>query len=227
MRITLAALAALALCSELAAQGTPSNRGSTVTLGAAVAVVPRYPGSDEHRVRPFPMVEWTLGSRRITAGPRVGGDGGALSALVVGTPHVGFAAEMGFLDSRPESRADALAGMDDRDRVATVGGTLTSRAGPLQGSAGVTRGLNDRAGTHGTARVGVAIPFRRLIAIAGTSATFADAKQMRRDFGVTEIEASRRQALIDWGDARLRADEGLVYRPDGGLRQVGGSLTLV
>jgi hypothetical protein len=116
--------------------------------------------------------------------------------------------------------------MDDRDRVATVGGTLSYRAGPLQGSAGVTRGLNDRAGTLGTARIAVAIPFRRLIAIAGTSATYADAKQMRRDFGVSEIEASRRQTLIDGGDDRLEGNDGFAYRPDGGLRQIGGSLTL-
>jgi outer membrane scaffolding protein for murein synthesis (MipA/OmpV family) len=130
MRTILATAAAVALSSGLAAQGSPSNDASTVTVGAAVAVSPRYPGSDEHRLRPFPTVEWTLGSRHI-------------------------------------------------------------------------------------------------IAIAGTSATFADAKQMRRDFGVTGIEASQRQNLIDAGDDRLRASEGQAYRPDGGLRQVGGSLTVI
>jgi outer membrane scaffolding protein for murein synthesis (MipA/OmpV family) len=110
MRTTLAAIAAAALSAELAAQGSPSDRGSTVTFGAAVAVIPRYPGSDEHRVRPLPTVQWTLGSRHLTAGPRLSGDGGTLSALIIGTPRVGFATEMGFLDKRPESRADALAG---------------------------------------------------------------------------------------------------------------------
>lgn len=227
MRTIVAAVTTVALSSDLGAQGSPSNSGSTVTVGAAVAVSPRYPGSDDHRLRPYPMLEWALGTRRVTAGPRPGGDGGTVSALVTGTSGIGFAAELGFLDDRPESRADALAGMDDRGRVATIGGMLSYRAGPLQASAGATRGLNDGAGTLGMARLAVVLPFGRLILIPGVSATFADVKQMRRDFGVSEIEAVRRQHLIDGGDGRLKDDEGFAYRPDGGLRQVGGSLALM
>ena len=50
---------------------------------------------------------------------------------------------------------------------------------------------------------------------------------MRRDFGVTPAEASRRQSLIDGGDRRLRPDEGSAYRPNGGLHHVSGTLSVV
>jgi outer membrane scaffolding protein for murein synthesis (MipA/OmpV family) len=50
---------------------------------------------------------------------------------------------------------------------------------------------------------------------------------MRREFGVTELEATRRQALIAAGDDRLDPDDGLSYRPDGGLRHVGASLSIM
>ena len=50
---------------------------------------------------------------------------------------------------------------------------------------------------------------------------------MRREFGVTETEAARRQALIDDGDDRLEADEGVAYRPGASLRSVGPSLTAI
>jgi outer membrane protein len=49
---------------------------------------------------------------------------------------------------------------------------------------------------------------------------------MRREFGVTQAEAARRQALIDAGDDRLEADEGVAYRPHGGLRHIRASLSL-
>jgi outer membrane protein len=88
--------------------------------------------------------------------------------------------------------------------------------------------VNDDAGFAGTARIGVTRPFgRRLLVGAGLGATFADGWQMRREFGVSEGEASRRQALIDAGDARLEPDEGPAYRPEGGLRHIGASVSLM
>ena len=44
---------------------------------------------------------------------------------------------------------------------------------------------------------------------------------------MTSAEASRRQALIDGGDRRLRPDEGSAYLPNGGLHHVSGTLSVI
>jgi outer membrane scaffolding protein for murein synthesis (MipA/OmpV family) len=90
----------------------------------------------------------------------------------------------------------------------------------------VTRGLNDGAGVVGTARVAASQRIGHLIAGAGIGATIADARQMRRDFGVTPEEALRRQALIASGDDRLKPGDAIAYRPGGGLHHVDAALSL-
>jgi outer membrane scaffolding protein for murein synthesis (MipA/OmpV family) len=173
------------------------------------------------------MAQVAVGSHSSYLAPSTTGFGIALGAYALRTPRLSLAGEVGVQDSRPASRTDALAGTDDRDRVATVGASLGYRAGPAEARVGVSRGLNDGAGFLGTARFALTRPFGRLIATAGVGATFADGRQMRREFGVTELEATRRQALIAAGDDRLDPDDGLAYRPEGGLRHVGASLSLM
>jgi outer membrane scaffolding protein for murein synthesis (MipA/OmpV family) len=116
--------------------------------------------------------------------------------------------------------------MDDRDVVAALGTTLTYRVGPLEAALGVVQGLNDGAGFLGTGRVSVSQVLGHLVIRVGAGATLADARQMRREFGVTDSEARRRQSLIDAGDDRLRADAGRAYRPSGGLRHLGAAFLL-
>ncbi len=198
-----------------------------VTLGGAAVILPEYPGSDQYRVLPLPMTQGALGSHTSYLAPSTTGLGIALGAYALRTPRLSLAGEVGVHDNRPASRADALAGTDDRDRVATVGASLGYRAGPAEVRVGASRGLNDAVGFLGAARLAFTRPFGRLIATAGVGAAFADGRQMRREFGVTELEAGRRQALIAAGDDRLDPDEGLAYRPDGGLRHVGVSLSLM
>jgi outer membrane scaffolding protein for murein synthesis (MipA/OmpV family) len=226
MRTTLAAVLACVLSLELTAQEPPRTPVWSASIGAAVVVFPRYSGSDEYRVLPLPIAQVTFRDR-IFFGPSTAGVGGGLGVYAIRAGHFDLAVEAGVQDSRSASRADALAGTDDRDVMATAGASASYRAGPLDAAVGVTRGLNDEAGVLGTARLSVSHPFGRLIATAGISAALADARQMRRDFGVTEIEASRRQTLIEAGDQRLRPTEGSAYQPDGGLRQVGLSVSLV
>jgi outer membrane scaffolding protein for murein synthesis (MipA/OmpV family) len=208
---------ALGLSGEVAAQGT---------VGAAAVIVPEYPGSDQYRVLPLPMTQVAVGSYSSYLAPSTAGLGIALGAYALRTPRLSLAGELGILDSRPASRTDALAGTDDHDRVATVGANLGYPFGPAEARVGISRGLNDDAGFLGTARVALTRPFGRLIATAGVGATFADGRQMRREFGVTELEAGRRQDLIASGDSRLEPDDGTAYRPGGGLRHLGASLAL-
>jgi outer membrane protein len=196
-----------------------------VTLGVAALLVPSYPGSDEFRVLPIPLAQVTF-RERLFLGPSTTGPGGAAGGYLIRSSRVGLMAEASVQDKRPASRADALAGMDDRDVVATVGTTVTYRVGSLEGALGVTRGLNDGAGFLGTGRVRLSQICGRLMIRAGAGATLADVRQMRREFGVTDGEARRRQSLIDAGDDRIEADEGRAYRPSGGLRHLGASLML-
>jgi outer membrane scaffolding protein for murein synthesis (MipA/OmpV family) len=226
MRIPLVAVLACILPLALAAQEPSRPAAWSGTLGAAVLIFPQYLGSDEYRVIPLPIPQVTFRDR-IFVGPSTTGVGGGLGVYAIRSRRFDLAVEAGVQESRSESRADALAGTDDRDVGGTVGASASYRAGLLEAAVGVATGLNDKAGLLGTVRLSVSRPLGRVIATAGISAAFADARQMRRDFGVTEVEANRRQALIEAGDERLRPTDGSAYRPDAGLRQVGASVSLV
>jgi outer membrane scaffolding protein for murein synthesis (MipA/OmpV family) len=228
MRRTLAAVIIVSLVSaELAAQEPPPASDWNVSLGAGALASPSYPGADEYRIIPFPLTQVAY-RNRVFLGPSTTGTGFGIGAYALRTQQVGLAAEVGFLNDRPASRADALAGMDDRDFVATASVSLSYRLNAFEGTLGATQGLNDDAGLLGGMRISYSQRVGgRFIASAGLGATFANARQMRWDFGVTSAEASRRQALIAAGDDRLDADDGSPYDPDGGLRHLGASLSLV
>jgi outer membrane scaffolding protein for murein synthesis (MipA/OmpV family) len=182
MRSTVIGVLALALCGELEAQGRPPSSGPAVTVGAVAVILPEYPGSDQYRVLPFPTAQVALGSHSSYLAPSTTGLGIALGAYALRTSRLSLAGEVGVQDSRPASRTDALAGTDDRDRVATVGASLGYRAGPAEARVGVSQGLNAGGGFLGSARFALTRPLGRLIATAGVGATFADSRQMRRDF---------------------------------------------
>lgn len=224
--LTLAgAVSLLAYAGELTAQETRASSWRIMS-GAAVMVFPEYAGSDEYRALPLPITEITY-RNRLYLGPSSNGLGIALGAYAIRTPRFDVAIEVGGQSDRRASRADALAGMDDRDWGAAAGASMTYRTGPLEATAGVVRGFNDGSGTLGNATVSLSRPVGRLIPTVGLGATFADARQMRRDFGVTSAEATRRQSLIDGGDRRLRPDEGNAYRPNGGLHHLSGTLSAI
>lgn len=228
MRSTIGTILVISLAggSTLAAQQSTTPPTWEITLGAGALTSPSYPGSDEHKFFPLPLTQVTW-RNRVYLGQSTAGNGPGLGAYAVRTAHLGLAAEVGMLQDRPTSRADALAGMDNRTFVATASGTVSYRVGPVEAAVSATQGLNDGAGLLGTARLGYTQTVgSRFIAAINFTATFANARQMRWDFGVTDAEASRRQALIASGDDRLHADEGGTYRPDAGLRQTGTSLSL-
>jgi MipA family protein len=234
MRNLFTIILALALPARLLAQepsAEPQNAQYAapewnVSAGAMAFTYPRYPGSDEYRVVPFPLVNASFRDR-VYLGPSTTGIGFALGAYPIQTPHVRLAVEVGGQDSRPASRADALVGMEDRDAVATGGVSLSYRTGPWEGILAVSYGINDGAGLIQTTRLVYSRPLGKVFFSAAVGAALADGKQMRREFGITDAEAARRQALIDAGDGRLEPDEAQPYRPDGGLRHLGTGITLV
>jgi outer membrane protein len=228
MRATIGTvLLAFTAFTWIAAQAPQAFPNWEVSLGAGVLAAPSYPGAEEYRVTPFPLTQVSYRGR-VYLGPSSTGTGVGLGAYAIRTERFGVAAEVGFLNNRPASRADALAGMDDRDVVATASMSMSYRMSAFQGVLSVTQGLNDGAGLLGAAALSYGLRVGpRLSATAGVGATFANARQMRWDFGVTGTEAARRQALITAGDDRLEADEGGPYRPEAGLRQIGASLSLM
>jgi outer membrane scaffolding protein for murein synthesis (MipA/OmpV family) len=187
---------------------------------------PRYPGSDEYRVVPFPLVDARFRDRAYL-GPSSTGIGFALGAYPIQTPHWRLAVELGGQDSRQADRADALAGMEDRDLVATGGVSLSYRTGPFEGIVAVSQGLNDGAGLIQTTRLVYYRPVGKVILGAAAGAALANGKQMRREFGITDAEAARRQSLIDAGDGRLEPGDGQAYTPGGGLRHLGLGVSLI
>jgi MipA family protein len=234
-------MAAVILCSteayaqsetETPATSQSQSRAAVPTwegsIGGVVVATPQYPGSEEYRILPVPIVRITY-KGRLFFGPSQTGLGGGIGAYALRTSRLSVAVETGVQDRRPAGRADALAGMEDRPIVASVGATATYRHGPIQAVVGVAKGLNDDAGVLGLVQLSMTRRIRpRLLATVTGSAMFADQKQMLRDFGVTDIEARRRQALIAAGDPRLAPDSGAAYLPEtGGLRQAGASVFLV
>lgn len=197
-----------------------------VNVGLAALAFPRYPGSDEYRVVPFPMANASYRDRAYL-GPSSTGIGFALGAYPVRTSNVSLAVELGGQDSRPESRADALAGMEDRDFVATGGVSLSYRTGPFEGILAVSQGVNDGAGLIQTTRIVYTRPLGKVMLSAAAGAALANGRQMRREFGITDAEAARRQALIDGEDGRLGPNDGGAYQPDGGLRHLGAGISLI
>jgi outer membrane scaffolding protein for murein synthesis (MipA/OmpV family) len=197
-----------------------------VNAGAMAFVYPSYPGSDDYRVVPFPLANVSFRDR-VYLGPSSTGIGFALGAYPINTSHVRLAVELGGQDSRPADRADALAGMEDRDAVATAGLSLSYRTGPWEGIVALSQGVNDGAGLIQTTRLVYSRLLGKIMLSAAVGAALANGKQMRREFGISDAEAARRQALIEAGDGRLGSDEAQPYRPDGGLRHLGAGITLI
>ncbi len=232
MRIRSALLLALAVPLRLLAQ-EPTGNGAqatvpewSVSVGAMAFAFPSYPGSDEYRVVPFPLVDARFRDR-VYLGPSSTGIGFALGAYPIQSSRWRIAVELGGQDSRPADRADALAGMEDRDLVATAGVSLSYRSGPFEGIVAVSQGLNDGAGLIQTTRVVYYRPVGKVILGAAAGAALANGKQMRREFGITDADAARRQALADAGDGRLKPGDAQAYSPDGGLRHLGLGVSLI
>ncbi|HEX7919119.1 MAG TPA: MipA/OmpV family protein, partial [Gemmatimonadales bacterium] len=77
MRRTITALSfAIITAAPLAAQQGPAPAWN-VLVGAGAIAIPSYPGSDEHRIFPFPLAKVSYRDRAYF-GPSSGGNGMAL-----------------------------------------------------------------------------------------------------------------------------------------------------
>lgn len=95
-------------------------------VGAAVAVVPTYEGSDEYRVLPVPLVNYHRGAFFIT--PRAGLPALGLRAQLTSDIDAGVFLGMGL--GRKAGRTERTHGLDNIDTHAAVGAYVEWRPGP-------------------------------------------------------------------------------------------------
>ena len=208
------------LARPVVGQYAPQSAPWTATFGAMGLLVPRYEGADEHRLVAVPFIQMTFRDR-LYLGPTTSGLGGVLAVVGadchsaskrrdIGRSRVwGHASRIAVRRARRDRRScDGRDDWVDRD----LSRQWNRRSGDRQTWTGRrSRGLLG-------ARLGTSKRFGRMVIRAGISATLADAREMRRAFGVTEEEAGVRQSLIDAGDSRLGRNDGSSYKPGAGLK---------
>jgi len=224
--LAVAALGAAAATAGAQDAAAPSPQSFTGIVGVGVAALPRYVGSDEYRVLPVPVVQLEYRGRAYLGGSR-GSMAPGIGAFLVRTPaltwDVGLSGEM----ARPESRGDALAGMGKRSAASFAATSVAYRLGVVTATAGMAVGLGNDAGTYGSVGVASELPLaRRWVAGVSTGVTFADARNMAFDFGVTSEQSAARHALLAAGDTRLRGIDAGAYAPGAGLKDARGGASL-
>ena len=224
--LSLAAIGAAPATAAAQDAGPAAPRAFTGVVGAGVVVLPRYTGSDEYRVLPMPVVQLEYKGRLY-----VGGSQGSVSpgvgAILLRTSAFRWDVGVSGAEQRPESRGDALAGMGKRSAAGFVATGVSYRLGVVMASAAGSFGLGDEPGSHGTLGLGTELPLsRRWVAGVSTSASFADARNMRFEFGVSREQSIAREALADAGDPRLAGIDVGTYSPGAGLKDVRAGASL-
>lgn len=234
--LLLCSIAAPLIAQEPGSNAPPAGPGAeprepapptfTLTLGAGVFAGPKYPGSDEMRVLPLPIIGVDY-KNRVFLGASSSGVGAGVGVNLIRSRHVTLTAGLGGSEPRPEGRADALAGMSDRRLGFAAVSGINYQAGPLSAGFTFSAGLRDNAGLTGTGTLGLTLPVtRRTFLSLGGNITVANQDAMFFEYGITPTEAGRRANLIATGDSRLRPGDGVAYSPDGGIRDMGGTASL-
>lgn len=155
-------------------------------VGLGVAVMPDYPGAEDYRVRPLPLLEVSRG--RFFAGT-LRGIGVDLSPV----KSLRFGPRLGFRPGRDQDDSSRLAGMGDIDNGATLGVFFEGRFAPewlafADVRAGV--GNDDAKGVAMTMGAAWDKKFgsRDRLRVAA-SIDFADADHMQTWFGVSPAQS--------------------------------------
>jgi outer membrane protein len=186
-------------------------------LGGGLALVPRYPGSDRHETRFFPIISLSFG-RVFVGGDPGGGEGGGVGMRLFGAKNWTFGAALSadFGKAREESDDPRLQGLGDID--GTVRATLFAayqyrwlalRAGVSPDIGGENQGTLARFDLF--ARYAAA---ERLIFSAGPGLTWASGQYARTFFAI-DAEQSARSGLPQYEAARglnnVRFSVGATY----------------
>ena len=198
---------------------------STLGLGAAAIIQPKYEGSQEYRVIPIPIVMPRFvrkpedeSSAYSQVRKRVAFRGlDEIRIRVLGWDRFQVGAVTGWITNRDQDDADILKGLGDIDGGLVAGaysaytwGAFTFDAAYIEKLTGSSAGPQYRFGVETKQQ----ISDRASVGIrVGT--TFASAEFMQTYFGVTQAQSRRSRAGL------------AAYNPDGGIKdvfiQVGGS----
>lgn len=153
-----------------------------VTLGAGVAVVPTYDGSDEMRTLPMPIIDIKEG--RFFANMT---DGAGIYA--VDTPNLKIGGSVVFIMGYRQR--DLPAGIDKLEN--TAGGRLfaTASTGGLSFTLGATRSIGGTEGVTVDGRLSYLIRATdRLTIVPSAALVWSDKSQNRDYFGIDQAEAT-------------------------------------
>ena len=193
------------------------DREGSAGLGGGLAVVPRYPGSDRHETRFFPVISFTFG-RLFVGGDPGGGEGGGVGVRLLGDKNwtLGFALAADFDKAREESDDPRLQGLGDID--GTVRATLFAvyqyrwlalRAGVSPDIGGENQGTLARLDLFGRYAA-----TKQLIFNAGPGLTWASGQYARTFFAI-DAEQSARSGLPQYEAGRgvnnVRVSIGATY----------------
>ena len=229
MLVRLALVAIATCCFLVPAQAqAPSAPEPLLSgqLGVAVLALPAYPGAEDRWVIPVPLADLRI-ARRFYLGDGLGGLSAGAGVYLVERGGFSWSADLALTSDRPEDRTNVLAGMGDRGFGVFGGTTMAYRMGPVEASAAVAVGLEDRMGLIGVVGLNTGGPLGgRWFGQLGSVGVFGDCANLRWDFGVTGAQAARRRELVAQGAPDLGPADGNPYQPACGLREIRGTGTL-
>lgn len=205
----------------------PSDvQGLNLHSGAMVLAMAAYPGSDEARAVPFPILNGDWKERFSFGASRFGVGGGAAWHPFREGPWT-WTVGAEATEARPEALAQALAGMGNRPATFFASTGFQYQDGPFKVEAGFRKGLGEEVGGGAVLRATAALPLgRRWLLEARVAGSAYDRTQMDYEYGVTSEQAARRSALLTSGDRRLLPGEGSAFTASGGWALLQSSLAL-
>ncbi|EJN04969.1 MipA/OmpV family protein [Phyllobacterium sp. YR531] len=171
-----------------------------VVIGAGGIYAPKFEGSDEFEIQPFPMFSATFGEH-VTVDPR------GISINIYRNQSFSFSTKIGYDSGRDEDDSDHLKGLGDIDAGAVIGGKLTYELGPVELFTSFDKTIGGSDGLVGTIGASVSHSYNQFLFSAGASATWADSNHMDAYFGVTKAQSVRSGlASYDAGAGFKRVD---------------------
>jgi outer membrane scaffolding protein for murein synthesis (MipA/OmpV family) len=196
------------------------------SVGIATVAMPGYAGSNRYRVRTVPILQLDF-KDRVYLGSSTSGVGGGVGVYMMKKSTMTLSAELNSAGKRRESYGDGLAGMGTRDGGTFVGTNASYRVQSVTFGGGFAVGTGKGEGATGSLNIDTKKRLgERWIGGLATGATFSNRQNMAFDFGISPVQAGRREALIESGDSRLSVDDGGTYAPKGGLKQAQASASL-
>jgi outer membrane protein len=170
--------------------------GWDITLGAGAASMPKYPGSDEQKLRMLPMIAVRYGRFFIGGDSGAGGGAGGGIGVNVYEDHnlrVGAMVSVGAFKARKEADDPRLHGLGDIDGTTRLGAFASYKLGWLSADASVSSDVGDnKQGT--VAKLGLSAnwsPSPRLRISAGPNMTWANGEYMQTFFGIDALQSQR------------------------------------